>query len=43
MHNPELLGRSPSASKQPSLLPDLETVPGQRVTGQDGAAGDEVD
>jgi S-DNA-T family DNA segregation ATPase FtsK/SpoIIIE len=40
-HNPEALGRaasiprsSPEASRQPSLLPDLETVPGQRVAGK---------
>jgi S-DNA-T family DNA segregation ATPase FtsK/SpoIIIE len=40
MHNPEVLGRAQGASRQaaeasrqPSLLPDLETVPGQRVAG----------
>ena len=34
MHNPELLGR-PTGLRQPSLLPNIETVPGQRVTGKD--------
>jgi S-DNA-T family DNA segregation ATPase FtsK/SpoIIIE len=34
MHNPEVLGRAPSA-RQPSLMPDIETVPGQRVTKKD--------
>jgi S-DNA-T family DNA segregation ATPase FtsK/SpoIIIE len=40
MHNPEVLGRAQGASRpaaeasrQPSLLPGLETVPGQRVGG----------
>jgi len=37
MHNPEVLGRaSPrEAPRQASLLPDIETTPGQRVTGKD--------
>ena len=42
MHNPEVLGRGPKAdarapadSRQPSLLPGLETSPGQRITGRD--------
>ena len=34
MHNPEVLGRA-TAPRQPSLLPNIETVPGQRVTGKD--------
>jgi S-DNA-T family DNA segregation ATPase FtsK/SpoIIIE len=46
MHNPEVLGRAPGAAasrpaaetgRQPSLLPDIETSPGQRVTGRDEA------
>jgi S-DNA-T family DNA segregation ATPase FtsK/SpoIIIE len=49
VHNPEVLGRasaspnarSAEAGRQPSLMPDLETVPGQRVTGRDDAARDE--
>jgi S-DNA-T family DNA segregation ATPase FtsK/SpoIIIE len=53
VHNPEVLGRVGGASaaarsaearaegRQPSLLPDLETTPGQRVTGSDEiASGD---
>ncbi|HRY55331.1 MAG TPA: DNA translocase FtsK [Spirochaetia bacterium] len=45
VHNPEVLGaargaaspnaRPAEAGRQPSLLPGLETVPGQRVTGKD--------
>jgi DNA segregation ATPase FtsK/SpoIIIE, S-DNA-T family len=41
MHNPEVLGRSSTAAaprdapRQPSLLPGIETTPGQRVTGKD--------
>jgi S-DNA-T family DNA segregation ATPase FtsK/SpoIIIE len=36
MHNPEVLGRA-AAPRQPSLLPDVETTPGQRVTGKEEA------
>ena len=54
VHNPEVLGRSPLAQagatratadtgRQPSLLSDLETSPGQRVTGRDEVAKDEED
>jgi S-DNA-T family DNA segregation ATPase FtsK/SpoIIIE len=41
MHNPEVLGRSSTAAaprdapRKPSLLPGIETTPGQRVTGKD--------
>ena len=34
MHNPEVLGRA-IGPRQPSLVPNIETVPGQRVTGKD--------
>jgi S-DNA-T family DNA segregation ATPase FtsK/SpoIIIE len=42
VHNPEVLGRAPlapraapEASRQPNLIPDIETLPGQRATGKD--------
>jgi S-DNA-T family DNA segregation ATPase FtsK/SpoIIIE len=44
VHNPEVLGSrgqgaasraGAESARQPSLLPDLETLPGQRVTGRD--------
>jgi len=47
MHNPEVLGRvgagagAGPGARQQSLIPELETVPGQRVTGRDEDAGDE--
>jgi S-DNA-T family DNA segregation ATPase FtsK/SpoIIIE len=45
VHNPEILGRAEAnsragegaAARQRSLIPDAETVPGQRVTGKDEA------
>jgi S-DNA-T family DNA segregation ATPase FtsK/SpoIIIE len=46
MHNPEVLGRATAMSaprdpqRQPSLLPDIETTPGQRVTGKDDDEAD---
>jgi len=48
VRNPEVLGRSgpprqPPDPRQPSLLADLETTPGQRVTGRDYVASDEPD
>ena len=54
VHNPEVLGRGPAARApairalplrnrgHPSLLPGLETSPGQRVTGRDEVGRDEV-
>ncbi|HET7839524.1 MAG TPA: DNA translocase FtsK, partial [Rectinemataceae bacterium] len=43
VRNPEVLGKpmSPPAARQPSLMPDLETLPGQRVTGRDEPADED--
>jgi S-DNA-T family DNA segregation ATPase FtsK/SpoIIIE len=43
IHNPDVLGRQAASrelSRQPSLLPDVETAPGQRVTGKSEAETD---
>jgi len=46
VRNPEVLGRAAAPRpdrdpRQPSLLPDIETTPGQRVTGRDEDSGGE--
>jgi hypothetical protein len=49
VRNPEVAGRASTASRheagygQPSLIGNLETVPGQRVTGRDEPDEEEAD